>query len=304
MTYFLPSVHGSKLKVLLENPKLPIGDKPKIARAIAAHEAWRNYLFSVDGPRQDMIRQMVALLNEYKLNLDLAFIFDSEDDFLYRQKGQLKLDSTVIEEFLPIFITKTLNAELAKFQLNFGAHTCFSSIHFDSSIVDSEAGGGLRLREKDHDFVIGRDVFIQSSHHEDFSESIIKKTMLAYVAVECKTNLDKTMFQEAAATALDLKMSVPSAKYYLVCEWLDMIPINSGTTAIDEVIILRKARRLSAEIRNRFNTSKGRRELRSLYEKHLIDHPYAIDMFERLANHIQNLVSARSEDDILEKGHF
>lgn len=57
------------------------------------------------------------------------------------------------------------------------------------------------------------------------------------------------MFQEAAATALDVKTAVPVAKYYLLCEWLDMTPISTATTAIDEVIILRKARRLASDIR-------------------------------------------------------
>lgn len=52
-----------------------------------------------------------------------------------------------------------------------------------------------------------------------------RETNIAYLACECKTNLDKTMFQEASATALDLKSTVPSAKYLLLCEWLDMTPI-------------------------------------------------------------------------------
>ena len=42
---------------------------------------------------------MVGLLNEYKQYIDLNVIFDSDNNFLYRQKGQLKLDNTVIEEF-------------------------------------------------------------------------------------------------------------------------------------------------------------------------------------------------------------
>lgn len=54
------------------------------------------------------------------------------------------------------------------------------------------------------------------------------ETHIAYVAAECKTNLDKTMFQEAAATALDVKSAVPGANYYLLCEWLDIWnPIHS-----------------------------------------------------------------------------
>ncbi len=300
----LPSTHGDKLKALLENSKLPQEDKQRIDQAIGRYTIWRSALTSVKGTRAMAIREMVNLLNEYKLYLDLELIFDSASDFLYRQKGQLKLDNSVIEEFLPIFITSILSDELSKYGLRFGAKTCFSSIYFDSNLVFVEPGGGLHLREKDQDFVIGRDLYIRSSHDPEFSQNVTKHTTLAYVVVECKTNLDKTMFQEAAATALDLKTSIPSAKYYLLCEWLDMTPINSSVTAIDEVIILRKAKRLGSELRSKFHTFQGRRSSREFYEAYLTVHPYAEDMFSRLIEHILTLISDSSEDDILAKGHF
>jgi hypothetical protein len=50
---------------------------------------------------EEIANKMVALLNEYRLFLDVEIIFDREADFLYRQKGQTKLDNSVIEEFLP-----------------------------------------------------------------------------------------------------------------------------------------------------------------------------------------------------------
>jgi len=73
------------------------------------------------------------------------------------------------------------------------------------------------------------------------------------------------MFQEAAATALDVKTAVPGARYYLLCEWLDMTPINTGATAIDEIIILRKAKRLPSNIRAHFNTAAGRQRNRATF---------------------------------------
>jgi hypothetical protein len=48
------------------------------------------------------------------------------------------------------------------------------------------------------------------------------------VVSECKTNLDKTMFQGACATAHDVKSSVSGARYYLLAEWLDMTPVSTG----------------------------------------------------------------------------
>jgi hypothetical protein len=244
------------------------------------------------------------LFNQYKLYLDLNIIFDSQQDFLYRQKGQLKLDNTVIEEFLPHFIRMVLGSNVEQYNLTFGPKTCFSSIYFASTVTASQAGGGLRLRQKDHDFVLSRPLYIQAAHNSQFSNSVVETTNIAYLALECKTNLDKTMFQEAAASALDLKTSVPTAKYYLLCEWLDMTPINSSITAIDEVIILRKAKRLSSTIRDKFSTYAGRQAYRAEMQQHLVSNPFSVEMFTRIANHIARLFEDSSEDTILNQGHF
>jgi hypothetical protein len=300
----LPAAHGDKLKALLSNAKLPGTDKPRVEEAFHYYESWRAALLNLEGTFEDKISQAVKLLNDYRLYLDLDVIFDSPNDFLYRQKGQLKLDNTVIEEFLPIVITGILQEDFAALNLEFGPNTCFSSIYFTSSLAAPEPGGGLTIRQKDQDFVISRPVYIQASHTHDFREVITGRTNLAYVAVECKTNLDKTMFQEAAATALDLKTSVPSAKYYVLCEWLDMTPISSSVTAIDEIIILRKAKRLPSSIRGQFNTIHGRRENRSTYEHHLRSNPFGMDTLARFINHVRRLLGETSEDEVLKRGHF
>src|SRR5258707_5790168 len=56
---------------------------------------------------------------------------------------------------------------------------------------------------------------------------------------------DKTMFQEACATAHDTKSAVAGAKYYLLCEWLDMTPVSTAPTDID-----RKSTRLNSSHAN------------------------------------------------------
>jgi hypothetical protein len=231
-------------------------------------------------------------------------IFDSEEDFLYRQKGQLKLDNTVIEEFLPLLVTTALREQLQGYELSFGPTTCFSDIRFESAIANPLPGGGMRLREKDHDFAISRRLFIQTSFHPDFQERATAETHIAYVAAECKTNLDKTMFQEAAATALDVKTAVPGAKYYLLCEWLDMTPISAGTTAIDEIIILRQARRLPANVRAQFNTVAGRQANRASFIAYLESHPLSVETFSRFLDHIRQMVGHDGEEEVLARGYF
>jgi len=300
----LPTPHGDKLRALILNEKLPTEDQPRVRQAIECYERWLQELRDVRGTYSEAIAHMVSLLNAYKRSIEVDLVFDSNKDFLYRQKGQLKLDSTIIEEFLPVLVTIALENRLQGYELSFGPTTCFSGIRFESSITSPRLGGGMRLRKKDHDFAISRKLFIQTSHQPDFRENVTMETYIAYVATECKTNLDKTMFQEAAATALDVKTAVPGAKYYLLCEWLDMTPINTGITAIDEIIILRKGKRLSANIRGRFNTAAGRQTNRATFMAHLESHPFSVETFARFLDHIQKMIDKDEEDNVLARGYF
>lgn len=300
----LKYIHGDKIRALQKNKKLPLEDREKVQEALERYEEWRHQLQSVSGTSQEILTQMVDLLNQYKKDIELNLIFDSHQNFLYRQKGQLKLDNTILEEFLPLLMIKILSNELEDHDLSFGPTACFSAIRFESSMTQYQLGGGMKIRTKDHDFAISRKLFLRASHQVDFQESITTQTHIAYVAAECKTNLDKTMFQEAAATALDVKRAVPGAKYYLLCEWLDMTPISTSTTAIDEIIILRKAKRLSSNVRAKFNTVKGRKDNRELFRAHLEAHPFSLDSFARFVGHIQELIKSENEDNILDRGYF
>ena len=302
--YDLPTPHGDKLNALLENEKLPATDRRRVSDAIGEYEGWLEKLKSIAGEDRETVGRMVGLLNEYKQYIDLNVIFDSDNNFLYRQKGQLKLDNTVIEEFLPIFMTLTLSDLYGRFDLQFGPVTSFSGIRFESSMVADRVGGGMQVRTKDHDFAISRRLFIRSSHQRDFQNSVTKETNIAYVAAECKTNLDKTMFQEAAATALDVKLAVPGARYFLLCEWLDMLPINTNTTAIDEILILRRAKRLPSDVRRAFGSVAGREESREEFVQHLETNPFSTEVFLRFLNHIRELIEDNAENDVLGRGYF
>ena len=164
----------------------------------------------------------------------------------------------------------------------------------------------MSILAKDQDFAISRKIFLKASHNQDFNESTSREANIAYIAAECKTNLDKTMFQEGAATALDVKLSVPGAKYFLLCEWLDMSPISSSLTAIDEILILRKAKRLSSNVRSALSTAQGRKKNRDNFVNHLDDNPFAPEVFLRFLSEIENMIGKDEldEDDVLSRGYF
>ena len=95
------NVHGDKLKALLLNAKLPPSDRPRVAAAVERYDEWVRRLRAAEGEGESLLSYLVRQLNEYKRYIELDLIFDADNDFLYRQKGQLKLDNTVLEEFLP-----------------------------------------------------------------------------------------------------------------------------------------------------------------------------------------------------------
>lgn len=258
---------------------------------------------SVTGTYEEKLDKVVKLVNDYKNYIDYNLIFLCEDDFLYRQKGQLKLDNTVLEEFLPLAVTTLLADELDGLDLNFGPTTCFAGVYFDG-VHALEEKTGLILKQKDQDFAISRKIYLAAATNKDMSDAEPQATSIAYLAAECKTNLDKTMFQEAAATSSSLKASLPSAKYFLICEWLDMKPISTGTTAIDEILVFRKAKRLGSDVRSNFSSLQGRKKYSEQYRKHLDAHPISIEIVNRFIDHARQIVSPEYTDDALVRGYF
>lgn len=304
MSNFTP--HGDKLRALLVNDKLPANDRLRVRSAIKTYEAWITEIQEIKGVADDLIEPLVASLNRYKMSIDLDVVFDSESDFLYRQKGQLKLDNTVLEEFLPWLVGRVFSDSLAAYGLVLGPTKAFAQLRFDSDMLNPSAGCGMAVRSKDHDFAMARPLFLKASHYEDSEEPCEARTHLAYVAAEIKTNLDKTMFQEASATAYDLRLALPKSRYFLLCEWLDMTPISTAVTAIEEVIVLHKARRLSANVRQHFSTVEGRRENRDAFKRYLVKHPLAPEAFRRFLQHVERLIGDvdQKELDVLERGWF
>ncbi len=300
-----PTPHLEKLNAVLANDKLPHSDRPRVEETIRRYHAWTEQMRQVGGEPEEVIEQVVTLVNEYKLYVDVDLIFDSPENFLYRQKGQLKIDNSIIEEFLPWLIGPAVLPELAD-GVEVGPTRCFSALYFRSALDNPGSGGVPTLRAKDQDFAVSRTVYIRTSYDASFADCATQDASIAYVAAEIKTNLDKTMFQEACATAHDVKSAVAGSKYFLLCEWLDMTPLSTGGTDIDEVLILRGAKRLPSNVRQHFSTYAGRQERRDEYVAYVHAHPLRSDVFGRLVDHIRGLLADEDpmEKDALEKGYF
>src|SRR6266403_1431594 len=147
----LPAPHGDKLDALRQNDKLPTGDRKRIEKAVKRYRAWFDSLTRIP-TGNGALAEAVRLLNEYRLYLDLGVVFDSQDDFLYRQKGQLKLDNTVIEEFLPHLVSRAFPDISTGFSV--GPHSCFAALYFTSTIRIATGPPVAHVRTKAQDFTI------------------------------------------------------------------------------------------------------------------------------------------------------
>ncbi|MEZ4588061.1 MAG: Bpu10I family restriction endonuclease [Gemmatimonadales bacterium] len=299
-----PTPHLDKLEKALQNEKTPAEDLPRLEAAKEKHAGWVATMDAVGGTPAERIPRLVALYNEYRTYVDVDLIFSSPRDFLYRQKGQLKLDNSVLEEFLPRLFTPTVIPELDGKSVLVGPQACYSAT-IVAQPDQPQLGGGLTLRTKDQDFALAMPVHLRASHTADFKQAADRLTAIAYVAAECKTNLDKTMFQEACATARDVKSAVTGAKYFVLCEWLDMTPLSTAATDIDEVLILR-GKRMSSNIRKDFDTAVKRQARLEEYRAFLAGSPARSVVFERLVAHVRQIFANEVpvENDVLNRGYF
>ncbi len=154
----LNGVHGEKIMAAQCSNKIPPCDVDRLSRAIPVYKNWIANLNSVSGKNlDDLVSKLVCLLDDYKFFIDVDVIFDSHEDFLYRQKGQLKLDNTVIEEFLPIFVKRCLEMQFGSYPFEINTQIpIFSSVSFQSNLRTQEVGGGISLKTKDQDFSISK----------------------------------------------------------------------------------------------------------------------------------------------------
>ena len=123
-TPILPTPHLDKLVALSRNRRLPDTDRSRIEGALERYNEWTGQLLATQVARKETIQQLVDATNRYKEFIELEFIFDSDADFLYRQKGQLKLDNSILEEFLPHLFYKGL--ELSDSMLGLGPRSTFA----------------------------------------------------------------------------------------------------------------------------------------------------------------------------------
>lgn len=294
----LAAIHKEKIVAAIENPKAK-EDIELLKEALSAYEHWNKRMLGLTSKGHERIHEMTALLNEYKDYLEIDLVATKGSAFLKRQKGQLKLDNSVMEEFLIHLIHPSIINNLPNFDLEAGPQTAFMSLAFrPSHIRNLNEKPEVIIKVKDQDFTIGKAIHYKFSADSNFNtkKTIEGKLHLSVLSAECKLNYDKTMFQECAGTAARLKQGCPIAKYYALVEYLDMQPEDTRLTEIDNVFLLRKAKRLPFEKRNILDEVKAQHK----------NFPISADVITMFVTEIQNFIDASWYDpeEALKRGSF
>lgn len=289
--------HKEKLIAALANPKAK-DDKPLLEEAYKAYEKWINDLNSLTSKGDKRVEEMTALLNQYKDFLEVDLIAKKGSPFIKRQKGQLKLDNSVLEEFLTHFVNSDIIDNLPS-GIETGSQTAFMSLSFRPTNIDAlNTKPEIVLKQKDQDFTIGKSIYYKFSPDNGFANKVTLggKMFLAVLAAEVKVNYDKTMFQECSGTASRLKQGCPLSKYFALVEYLDMQPEDVRLTDIDNVFLLRKTKRLPYEKRSNYD---------EVYQQHK-NFPISADVMKMFVSEIQNFISATWYDpkEALDRGSF
>ncbi|MCT3805536.1 hypothetical protein CMU96_06935 [Elizabethkingia anophelis] len=289
--------HKDKLVAAIINPKASV-DNDLLKEALKQYEIWIDSLSKLTSKGKKRIEEMTKSLNEYKDYLEVDLIARRGSPFLKRQKGQLKLDNSIMEEFLIHLVNDDILDGLPK-DIETGSQTAFMSFSFRPSKIESLIKKPeIVLKQKDQDFTLGKSIYYQFSPDENFDKNITTngKLFLSVLATEIKVNYDKTMFQECAGTASRLKKGCPQSKYYALVEYLDMQPEDVRLTDIDNVYLLRKTKRLPFEKRGIFE------EVRDQHK----DFPIAVDVMQNYVAEIQSFISATWYDpnEAMTRGSF
>ncbi len=290
--------HKEKLLAAMRNPKCT-ADTDILSEAYQAYEHWIAQMNGLTSTGREKVREMTGLLNEYKDLLEVELIARRGSAFIKRQKGQLKLDNSVLEEFFIHLVDPSILQGLPDFELEVGPQTAFMSLSFIPRGV-SELGGqpNVVVKHKDQDFGIGKTIHYMFSADETFSpeKTAAGSFSLAVLAAEIKVNYDKTMFQECAGTAARLKQGCPIAQYYALVEYLDMNPEDCRLTDIDNVFLIRKAKRLPYGKRSKYE------EVQRQHKEYPIDP----DVVWQFVEEVQEFIDAvwYDPEEALRRGSF
>ncbi|MFA6548920.1 MAG: Bpu10I family restriction endonuclease [Candidatus Margulisiibacteriota bacterium] len=206
--------------------------EPLLKDIYANYAEFRGKIDGISGFAEKDIHAKVDLLNRY-IN------FVSQKKFSDEFTSQSKLRSTILEEFLMHLFEKVVDFGGNRYVV--GPTKAYTNLSFSpKSFSDFAKNPSIEILVKDQDFSISKEIWCAFSSLEG-KEQIKKDIFVPVVAIECKTYIDKTMFDGSCQSAEKLKAGNPFALFLIVAETNQMgKEINPNHSKINQIYILRK----------------------------------------------------------------
>jgi len=153
---------------------------------------WKKENLKIIGTTRNDIKRKVGLLNNYKSFIDQPK-FKKEKGSKYGFTSQSQLHSSVIEEFM-YYLFKDID-KLTNKHIYWGRTQAYTNLYFAPPSIDEfEESSNIVINVKNQDFSISKEVILKSrvSNNENWQEN---KIYVPIVSIECKTYLDKTMYE-------------------------------------------------------------------------------------------------------------
>lgn len=195
----------------------------------------------ITGTTKDDIIKKVKLLNKYKKFIDQPK-FKKESGNKYGFTSQSQLHSSVIEEFM-YYLFKDIG-KLTNKHIYWGRTKAYTNLYFAPPSIDAfEESSNIVINVKNQDFSISKEVILKSrvSNNENWQKN---KIYVPIVSIECKTYLDKTMYEGSVSTADKIKKGNPYCIFLIVKETYEVsLDVDPKLSDIDQIYVLRKERR-------------------------------------------------------------
>lgn len=234
-------IHGDNIETKLKSEKSQ-ANLDYLREIQGRYRVWRGEIDALKGKREKHdIAKLVVGLNAYKDFVDQPK-FRKEKGNPNGFTSQSKLHSTVIEEFMYHLLSGI--PALAGKHLEYGPTNAYSNLYFAPADLQAfETKSGLIINTKDQDFAISKKVQL-STVLLPAGEPEKRDIHVPVVSIECKTYLDKTMYEGSVATAEKIKRGNPYSLFLIVTETYEVpTTVDPICSEIDQIYVLRKQRR-------------------------------------------------------------
>ena len=233
-------IHGDNLEHKLKVEKQS-KNKELLNEIWENYQRWKDANLKITGTTEDDIKQKVKLLNEYKNFIEQPK-FKKEAGNKFGFTSQSQLHSSVLEEFM-YYLFKDID-KLKNKDLHWGRTRAYTNLYFAPPNIEAfEKSSNIVINVKNQDFSISKEVIIQSkvSNGEIWQEN---KIFVPIVCIECKTYLDKTMYEGSVSTAEKIKKGNPYCVFIIVTETYEVsLDVDPKYSSIDQIYVLRKAKK-------------------------------------------------------------